>query len=235
MKALILCAGRGTRLRPFTETQPKSLVPVGGKPILEYELDAIRDRVDEIVIVTGYLDEQLRAHLGTRCTFVHNAEYATTNSVYSMLLAREQIEGSPFVLFNGDLVVDPGVVHALLDDAAPTASLVDSTLELIDGEMNVVTREGRIVEFSKKVSAADGDAQSLQITKFGAEDGRRLFARAHELVSAGETAGFPALAYDRILRESAMRPVYRREGMWFEIDTVEDKEEAEAFLAGRSA
>lgn len=233
MKALILCAGRGTRLRPHTEDTPKALVPLAGKPILEYELDAIRGRVDEVVIVTGYLDEQLREHLGERCTFVHNSDFATTNSLYSMLLAREHIDGSPFILFNGDLVVDPGVVHALLDHASPTASLVDSNLDFIDGEMNVVIRDERITEFSKKVSAADADAQSLQITKFGAQDGARLFARAEALVAGGDTKGFPALAYDGILRESAMTPVYRREGMWFEIDTLEDYDEAQAFIAAR--
>lgn len=234
MKALILCAGRGTRLRPHTETRPKALVPLGGKPILEYELDAIRDRVDEVVIVTGYLHEQLREHLGQSCTFVHNSDFATTNSLYSMLLARRHIDGSPFILFNGDLVVDPGVVHALLDHTSPTASLVDSNLDFIDGEMNVVIRDERITEFSKQVLAADADAQSLQITKFGADDGKRLFARAEELVAGGDTKGFPALAYDGILRESSMTPVYRREGMWFEIDTLEDYEEAGAFIASRA-
>ena len=231
MKALILCAGTGTRLRPHTLTVPKCLVPVLGKPILDYQLESVRGGVDEIVLVTGYRDAQVRAHAGPGCTYVHNAEYATTNSLHSLWLARPHVEGEAFVLFNGDLVVDGDLVSQLLREPAPTASLVDPGATLHDGEMNVVIRDGRITAFSKEVRARDADALSLQITKFGPRDSELLFRRVAELIAEGQSGRFPAFAYDAILAGSSMTAVLRRGGLWYEIDTVDDLRSCEESLA----
>ena len=230
MKALILCAGQGTRLQPYTRSVPKCLVPVRGKRILDYELDTVRGEVDEIILVTGYLDDSIRSHAGRECTIVHNPDFATTNSLHSLWLARGHVEGQAFVLFNGDLVVDRTLVAQLLDEPAATASLIDSELELRDGEMNVVTRDRRIVAFGKDVPARDAHAQSLQITKFGAADSELLFGRTGELIAEGQTGRFPAFAYDVILARSSMTPVRRKGGIWFEIDTVDDLRSCEESL-----
>ena len=66
MKAVILAAGRGTRLAPFTQVRPKPLVKVRGKPLILHVLDALPDEITECVIVLGYLGYQIRRHLGDR-------------------------------------------------------------------------------------------------------------------------------------------------------------------------
>jgi choline kinase len=231
LKALILCAGQGIRLLPHTESVPKCLVPVAGAPILHHETAALQHQVDEILLVTGYHSDQVEAFAAGRWTIIRNPDFATTNSIYSLGLARDRLAGTPFVLLNGDLVVDRTTTDQLLDHPAPTASLVDDRAALIDGEMNVVIRDGRIVEFSKEVPAARADALSLQITKFGARDSALLFDRVAQIVASGETGRFPAYAYDVILRGSSMMPAYHRAGLWFEIDTLDDLAHSEGSLA----
>ena len=64
MQAVILAAGKGLRLRPFTEHHPKPLIPVAGKALIEYTLESLPDSISEIIIVVGYLANQIKDHLG---------------------------------------------------------------------------------------------------------------------------------------------------------------------------
>lgn len=64
MQAVILAAGRGVRMRPLTDTTPKPLLKIGGRTLLDYSFDALPNEIDEVIIVIGYLGEQIRAYLG---------------------------------------------------------------------------------------------------------------------------------------------------------------------------
>lgn len=64
MQAVILAAGVGIRMRPLTETVPKPLLKVAGKPLIEYTLAALPNEIDEVIIVIGYLGEQIIKHFG---------------------------------------------------------------------------------------------------------------------------------------------------------------------------
>src|ERR1044071_3517735 len=88
---VILAAGEGTRLRPHTLDRPKCLVPLAGRPLLAWQTDALRAAgVDDIVVVTGYRADQIRA-LGYRTVF--NPRYEKTNMVASLMCARDTLDG----------------------------------------------------------------------------------------------------------------------------------------------
>lgn len=230
MKALILCAGQGTRLMPHTESVPKCLVPAGDTPILAHALSALDGLVDEVVLATGYLEHEIRRFAADRLTLVHNPDYATTNSLYTLWLTRTAVAGAPFLLINGDIVFDAALAAQLVFDPAPTGLLVDRDGPLLDGEMNVVIRDGEVTEIGKHIAAERADALSLQLAKFGAADGNLLFERVGELVAAGQKGGFPANAYDAVIAQSRMVAVQRRGGRWFEIDTLDDLARCEEAL-----
>jgi L-glutamine-phosphate cytidylyltransferase len=234
VKAVVLCAGQGTRLMPMTQSVPKCLVPVAGAPILEYQMRALEGRVDEIILVTGYLHDTLVRFADGRCTIVRNEVYATTNSMYSLWLARQHVADREFLLLNGDVLFDADILGQVLDVPAATALLIDDQRPLVDGEMNVVVRDGLVVEIGKEIPLTRANAQSLQIVKFGATDGGLLFERIDELVEEGETGRFPTFAYETIFRRSAMSGVRREGGIWFEIDTVDDLARCEGALGALS-
>ena len=112
MKAVLLAAGEGTRMRPLTYRRPKPLVPVAGRPIIEHIVGGLASAgVDQICLVIGYLGEQIEerlgdgTRLGTELTYVWQEEYGGTGA--ALMLADEFIGKDHFVLGWGDIIIAP--------------------------------------------------------------------------------------------------------------------------------
>ncbi len=118
MKALILAAGMGTRLRPLTDKIPKCLVQVNGVPIIAKQIENLVDNgIKDIYIVSGYKSDMLDGVLKEEYPFVNmivNTNYDRTNNMYSAYLARDVLYGNEFILMNGDVFFDESVISELL-------------------------------------------------------------------------------------------------------------------------
>lgn len=111
MKAVILAAGRGTRLHPLTFTRPKHLVPVGGIPIINHTLYALRSvGINEVVIVVNYSAEQLKRHLGDGSKYGMNIKYSLQKSLLGTAHATNFAKpyvNDDFLLIYGDWMMTP--------------------------------------------------------------------------------------------------------------------------------
>ncbi|MTK64690.1 MAG: NTP transferase domain-containing protein, partial [Methanobacterium sp.] len=114
MKAIILTAGEGTRMRPLTITKPKTMLQIGGKPILQYNIESLRDAgVDEITLVVGYHEEVIKDHfkdgadIGVKINYVTQEERLGT--AHAIGSARKHVQGQ-FIILNGDIIVDPALI-----------------------------------------------------------------------------------------------------------------------------
>ncbi len=165
-RGVILAAGDGDRLAPLTLDRPKPLVPVLGKPMIEYTLESFaRNGVKDVVIVTGYKGDLLRRHIGDgsrfglRVRFVHNPDFEKGNAV-SLNAAREAVKGGPFVLAMSDHLVSTELLSKALDAADGRCSLcVDfKPLPIIVDEATKVQvdGDGRILRIGKDVRDWDG-------------------------------------------------------------------------------
>jgi len=120
MKAVILAAGMGRRLRPLTNEIPKAFIDIGGYPIIYHSLDNLKIAgITSVVIVTGYKDSYFKEKLGnsyngTDITYISNEKYATTGSMYS-LSKTESVIDDDILLLESDLIFEPRAISELLN------------------------------------------------------------------------------------------------------------------------
>jgi UDP-N-acetylglucosamine diphosphorylase / glucose-1-phosphate thymidylyltransferase / UDP-N-acetylgalactosamine diphosphorylase / glucosamine-1-phosphate N-acetyltransferase / galactosamine-1-phosphate N-acetyltransferase len=119
MKGVILTAGEGTRMRPLTLTRPKTMIPVGGKPILQYNVEALKDAgIRDITLIVGYHEEIIKdyfkdgSHLGVNINYITQSERLGTAHAIGTLA--EHLKGA-FVILNGDIIVDSQLIKDLID------------------------------------------------------------------------------------------------------------------------
>ncbi|RXD05391.1 phosphocholine cytidylyltransferase family protein [Sphingomonas sp. UV9] len=232
MKAIILAAGHGSRLLPLTLTTPKCLVQVGGRAILDHQLDAVAAAgFAGAVIVGGYRIDQIAAHLAARVSgresefpteLVFNPFWSTANSIGSVWAARAYLD-APFALMNGDTVFDAPILRAAVADPVQGVKLVIEPLAEAGLDDMLVEADGdRIVAVGKHLVGHEATARSLGLivstggttyadalrAVIGEEDG--IHAYHHAVVRrAAETVGVHAL-------------LIAADARWQEIDRPED-------------
>ncbi len=131
MKAVILAAGEGTRLGPFTYTEPKVMIPVANRPILQYVVEAlVRTGVRDVVMVVGYKRERIQTYFEDGKKFGCHIEYAVQRkelgTVHALLEARGHVTGD-FLVLPGDNVIDDQAVADLTEDRSGTSILITET------------------------------------------------------------------------------------------------------------
>ncbi|MCC2631316.1 MAG: hypothetical protein K0S20_15 [Patescibacteria group bacterium] len=230
MKAVILAAGIGSRLRPHTDTKPKSLIEVSGVPMMERMIKAIREAgITEIIIVTGYREEYLKDFISSTfpdlsVMYVRNNEYLTTNTGYSLHLAKESIGESDFVKFDADVVFEPAILKALLESPR-SAFTVDTNINLDAEEVKVrVDAENVVINIGKDIDPSIAAGESIGMEKITADTATRLFPILKEMAEdpASHQLYYES-AYDRLLEMGEQFGIVDITGKtWVEIDTHED-------------
>lgn len=121
MQAVILAAGKGTRMRPLTYDIPKPMLKIKGRPTLEYILDVLPDEIDEIILVINYLGEQIESHFGDnykgkKIIYVRHDELDGTGG--AVHCAKDVIKGKFIVLNGDDLCYKPDIENLIREDLA---------------------------------------------------------------------------------------------------------------------
>jgi choline kinase len=239
MKAVILAAGCATRLRPHSDDTPKTLLRVGGVPILQRTIASLlRCGFDQFVIGTGYLEHMVRDAVaswfpGLDVTFVTNVDFRTTNNGYSLLLCRPHVEHDAFMLLDGDVVFDAEVIEELVE-RGPDCLAVRSVGEIGLEEVKVTAdHNDRVLAIGKHVPVRSAMGESVGIELFSAASSRRLFAALHQRVhDQGLVNEYYEAAFQQIIDEGSHLHGVDIGSMYAtEIDTIEDLLAANARLA----
>ena len=163
MKAIILAAGRGSRMKNLTDERPKCLVELRGKTLLDWQLEALREAgITEIAIVTGYKRELLT---NRGLVEFHNARWAETNMVSSLACAEAWPKLEPCIVSYSDIFYSSAAVQSLMTCTAPLAVTYDPNwLELwtqrfgdplLDAETFRLTPEHTLAEIGNKPKSVE--------------------------------------------------------------------------------
>jgi choline kinase len=239
-QAVLLAAGAGKRLLPLTADRPKCMVPVGGRPIIDGLVDSLSMLgIDELVVVTGYRADALRAHLGRRVAgmrvvYVDNPDYSSTNNIVSLDLASPLI-APPFLLLESDVVAEPAVLAPL---AVPDRLAVAAYDRTMSGTAVRLDSAGRVA--SMILAAHTGDTSTLHKTvnfsSFSATTWTAYAARLASWIRARRLhdyyeAVLADLINSRTVTLTAVDVTHLR---WHEIDDATDLARAEQTLAVNS-
>lgn len=224
-QGLILAAGRGRRLGANVDEVPKCLLRVGGKTLLDHQLDMLESAgIRDVCVVAGYQKHALFRACHRRATVIYNEHWADTNSLYSFWLARRWVNRN-VVVMNCDVLTDPAVLVHLL--ATGTSCFAyDSSSGSDDEHMKVELSGNRLVAMSKTLDTPRVHGENVGLLHFLADDARRLFAQAEAILESGSKTLWMASAVQNLARERPLQAVDVRGRPWIEIDYEEDLEEA---------
>ena len=224
MNAILLAAGMGTRLRPLTNTTPKSLIVVNGQPLLERQIEFLRAvGVENIFVVTGYLAEKFAYLQEHGVTLIHNPKYDVYNNIYTMYLVKDFLADS--------YVLDADVyLHRNILLANPTTSLY------FTGCKDNVKQEWRLhfAENNKifDITVEDGNHYIMSgISYWTKRDADIIVNKLEKVVEQG---CFDDLYWDNIVKDNLQSlNVYAHKidkHDWFEIDSVPELQQVQDFI-----
>lgn len=172
MRAIIIAAGRGSRLYPLTKNTPKSLLEVGeGLTLLEVQLHSLAENgIKDIVIIVGYRASQIEAKIQEytnrfQLTTVYNPFYDISNNLISVWMARFFMD-QDFITINGDDMFTPSVIEKLLTSKNNITMVIDEKEEYDEDDMKVIHSEELVHQVSKKIDPGKANGESVGIIKF---------------------------------------------------------------------
>ena len=169
-KAVILAAGLGSRLGNLTEEIPKALVKVDGHPIIDYQMNAlICNNIDDVIIVVGYKKDILVNYVNQNWNnklnlhFVENTNYATTNSAFSLNLAKEFIDSDSCIHMNCDTIFTTKSISMLMNSKEINQIVVNKDIQLADNMEQVYLDDSNRITYMNNVydKKAVGKAMGL--------------------------------------------------------------------------
>lgn len=223
LRAIILAAGMGTRLKPITLNLPKALVKVDNKPLIERQIEYLKEKgINDILIVVGYLKEKfLYLEEKYNVKIMVNPKYDIYNNIYTMYLVRDYLQDS--YVIEGDVYLN----NNFIDEKLTKSTYFTGVKENFKDEW--------ILRFNKEEKVFNIDVGSGQgyimsgVSYWSKEDGVFIKNQLEKVIEKGD---FKNLYWDNVVRDNLnfvnihIKKIKSKD--WFEIDSLKDLEEAEA-------
>jgi choline kinase len=227
MKAILMAAGRGTRISRHIDGKPKCTVLLGdGTTLIEHSVDQLVSKgVDRIVLVLGYRGEIIRQTLGDRpVTYRQNPFYDVTNSIASLWFAQDELEGDDhYILMNGDVFLSSEAIDLILAEKRSPALFYDVTRRA-EADYKFFCDGERLVKYGKELSLEETTGEYIGCASFDGHFAAEFRNRLQELVEAQQHT----LWWENVLYSMAdERPIIARDvagAFWGEVDYIEDYE-----------
>jgi choline kinase len=232
VKAIILAAGRGSRMKSLTDERPKCLVELRGKPLLEWQLESLRAAgISDIAVVTGYKRELLA---GRGLSEFHNPRWAETNMVSSLACAESWLQGEPCIVSYSDIFYSPVAVQSLINCEATLAVTYDPNWlqlwterfgdPLLDAETFRLSATNTLAEIGNKPQSVDDvQGQYMGLLRFTSEGWAEVVRLRAELSPQQRDSMHMTNTLQRVIDAGRVQiEAVAYTGEWGEVDSSED-------------
>ena len=235
--ALLLAAGMGSRLYPFTRNAPKCLTIVNDISILERLITNLNlNGFKRLVVVTGYLENHIRDFLGNqvggiKIDYIFSPLYKTTNNIYSLWMARKVIN-EPFLLFESDLVFDESLLDAM---RYPDRIAVAKMQPWMNGTCVTINTSHLVKAFFEGNADYSGELRykTVNIYSLSLTSWRRIIIELDASILAGKVNDYYETIFAEMIADGSLtfQNVSFDGKPWCEIDTLEDLARAEKLFS----
>ncbi len=227
--AVILAAGRGSRMKGFTDDRPKCLLELSGKRLLDWQVESLkRAGLDKILVVRGYLAESIQGDFAT----TENSRWSETNMVSSLLCAFKQIEDSSVIVSYSDIVYKHEHLEKLIKDQGDICITYDTNWEdlwslrnenPLDDAETFKQKDGVLLEIGQKAKSIDEiEGQYMGLLKFSPK-GQEIVKKYIETIEPAKADKLDMTSLlQALLKEGATINTVAVDAGWCECDTQGD-------------
>jgi hypothetical protein len=243
MKAIILAAGMGSRLKELTSNIPKCMIEVNGESLIKRLLKIlIKYKVNDVVLVVGYKSEVLidyisKLELDVKVTYIYNKEYNTTNNIYSLFLAKPEILKEDILLLESDLIFDEQVIEKLVSSPEKNLAVVSSYEHWMDGTCVEIDEKKNITNFifsnDFNFNFTDKLYKTVNIYKFSLDFMKSYIILLETYLKIKDKKDYYETIFRYLIqiRPKELKALVLENEKWYEIDNKEDLEIAEGLFS----
>ena len=236
-KAIVLTAGIGSRINKYTRLIPKSMIKINQKYIFEYIIENLhKAKIKEVIFVVGYKSNLLKPKIIKKCKeleinlkIVVSKKYKTTNTMYSLWLARKFLKKN-FIFLHGDLIFSYKMLKQFIKFPHKNSILIDKKQPKDwDDAMKVISNKKLLKYMSKSVSIDEMDGTAIGMYKFDSKGSTILFKSIKELIKKGNVNLWVSDAFNII---SKKMKIYMQSTnyVWADVDNLKDLKSAKEIV-----
>ena len=236
MKAVILAAGKSTRLKPLTDTCHKCLIDIfDNTKIIDIELNVLQKcGIKDIIIVIGFFGDKIKKYVKENfpelhVVFIENNDFSSTNCLYSLWLTREQLNDD-IIYMTGDIIMEISVLKKFLNSKEQNLIYVNKEHELPEKDFKARIENGLVKRVGVDEYGSDVSF-CLPLIKISKNAVSSWLQKADELIQEGKTNVYETEALNKILDEIKLKPLYLSDFTTMEIDNHDDLFKARNFFA----
>lgn len=236
MKAILLAAGRGTRIARDLEKVPKSTLPVDGEPLIRRSVKMLKNAGMKCVVCTGYEESKIRAALQgiDDITYIYNPFFDVTNSIASLWFAKEEMDDDLLVL-NADVFFSEEILDAIINDPRNPVMAIDYSRTKEGDYFFYTAFDGRIEKYGKGLPIEQRTCEYVGMAKIEKSFVPTFIERMDEMINSQQHDGW----WENVLysftdeKEADIYTVDVQGRFWAEIDYFDDYERIIAYIAGQ--
>ena len=223
MKAIILAAGKGTRLYPTTLKKPKGLLEIGNETILDRLVRQFRGSgINDILIVVGYQKEVIINHFGDSVRYAYYDDFSSTNNLHTLWSIRDELNEDVIISF-ADLVIQNSILNNLIKLPHDLTMAID-TSKILESTMRVSITDNLIKNITT-TSISEANGNFIGIAKIN-KNGCKLLINQMSSMINGSLQDYYTIAIDNLARSGTeVNYLDVKNFIWREVDTLDEYEE----------